>query len=71
MDMLDIFLSQKESFPYETILGDVCFRFSIDPIYQIKKVEGRDFHFFFPHISQVPRIVPATSCVLASQCLSE
>lgn len=47
VDFLAISFSHQGSIQYFTILGDVCFRFSIDPLFQIKKVEGRDFFFFF------------------------
>ena len=47
MDVLAILSSQKGGLQYFTTLGDVCFRFSVDPLYQIKKVERKDFRFFF------------------------
>lgn len=47
VDFLAIFFSQKESFQYFMRLGDVYFRFPVDPLHQIKKTEGRDSYFFF------------------------
>lgn len=58
VDILTIVLSQREHFWYFTIRGDVCFKFFVDPIYQMKKVEVWDFCLFFPEVFQVSRIVP-------------
>lgn len=47
MDVLAVLFSEKGGLQYFTALGDVCFRFSVDPLYLIKKVERKDFRFFF------------------------